>query len=322
MDYAYQLNEKAADNAFGRQKEFYNLQNKTNLENASNSALIQRSSLEKAGVNPAMMQGNVSSNVATAPNTAPQGGTAPGTDQSMANGINALSQMANGMIQAENINQLKSLRETQGANLEQDTLKKFQETLLTQDIKDKLLPVQTEKEKETAENLRNNSKLLQQEVEKLVSDTVYQDILNEYVGAEKELALQFTAASIIAQYKSAALNEAQATQALSSAAHSMATIRAIDSQIQLNHAQSAQAYAAAEKFKADKDATAFENSMKQIIGVDRYAKFTKLTQSYLIKQGFSGAELTSQEAENYVLKLWLNALSGTAASATGAAMRK
>lgn len=323
MENQYKLNEMAADNAFKRQVSLSQLTNNMNRQNTIDNASMQRAGLQRAGLNPAMMSGGISGNVASASApSAPQGSTSQATDQSMSNGINALSQMANGLIQAENINQLKSLRAEQEKNLQSDSVLKLTTANMENYVRIYIAPKQAEYLQKEINNQDVRWHEMEANVYKLAEETNALKLANEFNISAYPLYLQKTTQEIVNLKEQGKLTANQAMQAL-------ATVNMLNKQADYLVACKVMTNEQANWYKenamnlaATRTQQEFDNEIKKHIGTENFANYQKYMMRFNVENGFSNAQLGRMNTSYYVPKMLMGIVSGSIAGAAGATLNE
>lgn len=318
MENQYKLNEMAADNAFKRQVSLSQLTNNMNRQNTIDNASMQRAGLQRAGLNPAMMAGGISGNVASASApSAPQGSTSQAADQSMSNGINALSQMANGLIQAENINQLKSLRSEQEKNIQSDSVLKITRANMENYVRIYIAPKQAEYLQKEINNQDVRCHEMEANVYKLAEETNALKISNEFNISAYPLYLQKTTQEILNLKEQGKLTANQAMQAL-------ATVNMLNKQADYLVACKVMTIEQANWYKenamnlaAIRTQQEFDNEIKKHIGTENFANYQKYMMRFNVENGFSNAQLGRMNTSYYVPKMLMGIVSGTISGGAG-----
>lgn len=233
QDYQNQKNRDFQEHMLDRQQQYQNELN-------ANSALVQRQSLERAGLNPNLMSGAPPYGSASVLGDS-SSQQAPQVDPSV---FNVIAQMQ----------QNQPLIDAQVKNIEADTAKKNAETGVADAERvlkkaqtwniEQLTPVQRDNiEKNTAEmvqhidNMKVDQQLVNATIGKVLAETVGQELQNYLTQESTPLILQQYASNIALLNAQKDLTDAQTAAAYKSLQVMAAQINALNSQANYNNAQ-------------------------------------------------------------------------------------
>lgn len=234
----------------------------------ANSALLQRQSLEKAGLNPNIgAYGQLQSNL---PN-----GTPSSQAYAMENPMNNAAVNSFGSLiqnqplvdaQVENIKADTDKKKLEGENVKVDTLLKEAQKWSIEELtpeQKKQLQKGVDKMEDEIQNLRVDRELLRENIKKVMAETEGQNLENILTERSTPLILEQYAANISVLYSQKKLNDAQAAAAYKSIAVMTQQIKTLASQQHLNEAQTNYVAQSAISVALSNDYNKFRNSFKE-----------------------------------------------------------